>query len=247
MIHGTIALQGDDYTDRQRPACRRRHSVIDGSILFPPGGEPPREIIIFLHGVASNGDIVASLAPRLQASFPHALIVAPNAPNAYPERERAYQWWPLSDFGPRSLAAGVKQAGPPLQRFIDDMLAATGPTEDRLVLAGFSQGAMLALHAAITRPRRTAGVVAFSGALAHRALPWRPFGQRPPVLLVHGAEDTVIPLAALSDAARKLTAYGCRVEAHVRAGLGHSVNGAAYALAERAIGRMLGNDAVAGQ
>ncbi len=224
------------------PSKRHDRPIQTGPMLFPRNGMPPRELIVFLHGVASNGDIVLPLRHRLRVSFPHALIIAPHAPEPDPVGSHAYRWWDLADFKPRSLAAGVRQAAPALNRYIDQLLAASGLSDDRLVLAGFSQGAMLAMHAAIARPRRVAGVVAFSGMLAHRALPWRMFGQRPPVLLVHGTDDTVVPPDAYFDAIDRLSAYGCCVQARMRIGLGHKVNGVGYALGERFIRRVLDYD-----
>jgi phospholipase/carboxylesterase len=209
-------------------------------MLFPRDGARPRELILFLHGVSSNGDLILPVRHRLRTSFPQALIVAPHAPKSCGSGDEAYQWWRLKDLKPRSLAAGVRQAAPALNRFIDEMLAATGLSDDRLVLTGFSQGAMLALQTAISRPRPIAGVAAFSGMLAHRAMPWRLFGQKPPVLLVHGTDDTIIPPSAHFDAERRLSAYGCRVEAHMRTGLGHRINGAGYVLGERFIQTALG-------
>lgn len=226
------------YPDRKIPS--RGRPALAGPMLFPRDGLPPRELIIFLHGVSSNGDLILPLRRHLRTSFPRALIVAPHAPEPCPTGGAAYRWWGLESFTPGSLAAGVRKAAPALNRFIDEMLVATALSDDRLVLTGFSQGAMLALHAAITRPRAIAGVAAFSGTLAHRALPWRIFGQRPPILLVHGTDDTIIPPSAHVDAGRRLSAYGCAVQAHMRTGLGHRINGAGYALGERFIRHVLG-------
>lgn len=220
----------------------RSKPALAGPILSPRDGRPPRELIVFLHGVASNGDIVLPLRQRLRTSFPQALIVAPHAPEPYPVGPHAFRWWDLADFKPKSLAVGVRQAAPALNQYIDQLLAASGLTEERLVLAGFSQGAMLAMHVAMARRRRIAGVVAFSGMLAHRALPWRMFAQKPPMLLIHGTEDTVVPPDAYFDAIDRLSAYGCTVQARMRTGLGHKVNGVGYAHCERFIRRVLDYD-----
>lgn len=220
-------------------ARRSRRGTLSGPLLLPEDGRPPREIILFLHGLASNGDFLHALGPRLQACFPRALIAAPNAPMGFPGVDHAYQWWRFDGLGPRSLAAGVKDAAPALQRYIDALLAASGLSEERLVLAGFSQGAMLAVHAAITRPRTVAGVVAYSGMLAHRALPWRAFGRKPPILLVHGGADAIIQPAAHEDAAARLSGYGCAVQPHLRRELGHAVDRVGFATGVRFIRQVL--------
>jgi phospholipase/carboxylesterase len=118
---------------------------------------------------------------------------------------------------------GVVAARPGLDRFLDAELARYGLGDDRLVLVGFSQGTMLALHAGLRRRVTPAAIVGYSGLLAGP----EHLGEitvRPPVLLVHGAEDDLIPVDALHIAREQLAQAGVRVEWHVREGLGHGID-----------------------
>lgn len=221
-------------------AARARRLPLSGPIILPANGRPPREVIVYLHGLASNGEVIEGLRARLQSSFPRALIAAPNAPELLSADGDARQWWPHTNLRQRSIAAGVKRAVPALQRYLDALLAAASLGDDRLVLVGFSQGAMLALHAGLTRRRKVAAVLAYSGMLAARALPYRAFGRKPRIMLMYGLSDPIIPAAYQLPAGPRLAAYGCPVRSHVRSDLGHAINGIGYALGVRFIRQALG-------
>jgi phospholipase/carboxylesterase len=121
-----------------------------------------------------------------------------------------------------------------LDGYIDAQLDRYGLTDADLLLVGFSQGTMMALHVGALRAHPVAGIVGYSGTLADADLAGRALSH-PPVLLIHGDADSVVPFAALSRSARALEGLGFAVETHVSRGLDHSVDpdglrrGAAFA------------------
>jgi phospholipase/carboxylesterase len=199
-----------------------RVPTLEGPRLEPASGRAPRQIVILLHGYGSNGADMIQLAPLWRQALPDALFLAPNAP------ERCafggYQWWALTDFSRRGLAAGVGRAAPALDAYIDTQLAEHDLGDSELLLAGFSQGTMMALHVGPCRREKLAGIVGYSGMLADAAGLARNIRTRPPVLLVHGTRDTVVPFAALNEAETELHRLGFEVESHGAAGLGHGVD-----------------------
>jgi phospholipase/carboxylesterase len=207
--------------------------------LGPVGGGLPRQLVVLLHGYGSNGDDLISLAPHWQRDLPDALFVAPNAP------ERSYmsggfQWWALDTISEQALSAGAARAAPALDGWIDEQLAAHSLCERELVLVGFSQGTMMALHVGLRRPRPLAGIVGYSGmltgapALRHSAI------NKPPVLLVHGSADPVVPVAALHHAEAELRRLGVEVTSHVSPGIGHSVDPVGLRMGGEFVRRVLG-------
>ena len=126
--------------------------------------------------------------------------------------------------------SGAEAAAPELDDYIDAMLEHLSLTEDRLVLVGFSQGTMMALHVGPRRGRQLAGIIGYSGMLVDEASLADELRTKPPVLLVHGADDPVLPVAALHDAERGLAALGFDVSAHVSPRLGHSIDEAGLRL-----------------
>lgn len=144
------------------------------------------------------------------------------------------QWFSLADRTPSVLQAGAARAAPVLQAAVDTELARLGVAS--LVLAGFSQGAMMALYAGLRRTPPPAGVLAYSGAL----MDMPPAPATTPVMLVHGTEDDVVPFARMQDAQRKLAGAGVAVEAVARPGLGHGIDEPGIAAGARFLRGVLG-------
>jgi phospholipase/carboxylesterase len=195
-----------------------------------PRGRAPTSLVVLLHGYGANGDDLIALAEGWRGRLPETAFVAPNAPESIPGMYGALQWFALTLRDPSEYWRGVTAAQPVLDRFLDAELARYRLGPDRLVLVGFSQGTMLALHAGLRRAVAPAGIVGFSGLLAGpEHLPETRV--RPPVLLVHGESDDLIPLAALHVAREQLAHAGLRVEWHVRPGLGHGIDPGGQAMA----------------
>jgi phospholipase/carboxylesterase len=196
-------------------------------------------LVILLHGYGSNGQDLIGLAPYWRDALPTTAFVAPNAPEPCPGAPGGFQWWGITSFDPGARAAGAARAAPVLEAFIDGELARHGLSEDRMALVGFSQGTMMALHVGPGRKRALAGIVGYSGMLADETA-LAETGTKPPVLLVHGDADPMIPLAAFDQTREALTRRGFPVQSHVSRGLGHSIDAAGLQLGERFLTRVLG-------
>ena len=197
---------------------------LDGPRLAPVGGGKPKQIVVLLHGVGADGNDLIGLAPYFQRVLPEALFISPNAPERYDMAPFGHQWFSLRDFGMEARQTGVLAAAPQLDRFLDEILAAEGLAEGNMVLIGFSQGTMMALHVGLRRERQLAGIIGYSGMLIS---PDRLAGEirsRPPVLLTHGDADQVLPVHALAQAAKALEEAGVPVRAVRRPALGHGID-----------------------
>jgi phospholipase/carboxylesterase len=193
--------------------------AIDGPRVLPASGAAPTSMVILAHGYGSNGEDLIGLAPYWAKALPDTVFIAPNAPQICPGAPDGYQWWPVWDMDRR---LGAESAAPVLDAFIDAELARYGLSEGRLALVGFSQGTMLSLNVAPRRARQVAGVVGYSGMLIEPAP--ADIVTKPPILLVHGAEDPMIPVSAFRQAVASLTSLGFDVASHVSPGLCHSID-----------------------
>lgn len=190
----------------------------------PASGGPARQLVVFLHGVGADGRDLIELASHWARLLPDCHFSAPNAPEPYDMAPFGYQWFSLKDRSPEALLAGVKRAQPLVEAFLDAELARLGLDDSRLALVGFSQGTMISLYLAPRRARALAGVVGYSGALLGRETLEAELKSRPPLLLVHGDQDPVVPVQALHAAVGALGAAGFAVEWHVSRGIGHGID-----------------------
>ena len=120
-------------------------------------------------------------------------------------------------------------AAPGLESFLDAELARLSLPPSALALVGFSQGTMMALHVGLRRPVSPAAIVGYSGMLAvPEDLDPAGFAaqikSRPPMLLVHGEQDPLIPVQALFHAAQSLAALEVPAEWHISPGIGHGID-----------------------
>lgn len=183
-----------------------------------------RALVVFLHGLGADGNDLISLAPLLAPLLPDTAFVSPHAPFPCDMAPMGRQWFSLQDRDPDVLLAGVAGVAPSLNAFLDAELERHGLSDDRLALVGFSQGTMTALHTALRRPRACAVVVGFSGALLKPESLGEEIVSRPPVLLVHGDADPVVPFEAMPIAEEAMGLNGVPVAAYARPGLGHGID-----------------------
>ena len=209
---------------------------MNGSSLQPLSGGPPKQIVLLLHGYGSNGADLISLAPHWQQALPEALFLAPNAPH---RMYSGYQWWPLLAFTSAALVSGTAAAAPAVNAFIDRKLAQYGLRDADLAIVGFSQGTMMALHVGLRRKTKVAGILGYSGMLTGQAELAHQNITKPPVLLIHGSADPIVPVSALHAAEQVLRRVGVDVATHVSPGIGHTVDPVGLRLGAEFVRRVL--------
>ena len=194
-------------------------TALHGPRIDPENG-PATALVVFLHGYGSDGNDLIGIGESWAPFLPGVAFSSPNAPQIC---GMGYQWFPLTMRNDAERWTGVEAARPVLDAFLDAELERTGVSADRLVLVGFSQGTMMALHVGLLRPVAPALIVGYSGYLAgadHLA----EATVKPPVLLVHGTDDQVLPAQSSKLAADALTAAGVPVSLHMSPGLGHGID-----------------------
>lgn len=202
---------------------------LDGPRLEPRGGDAKR-LVVFLHGYGADGNDLIDLGRAWQEILPDTAFVSPHAPEPCGQAPVGRQWFELTFRDPDERWVGVNKAGPGLDAFLDKELERRKLPPSALALVGFSQGTMMALQVGLRRPTPLAAIVGYSGMLV---LPNRPapdeaaalVKSRPPVLLVHGSADELIPVQALFHATQTLAALEIPAEWHISHGVGHGIDG----------------------
>lgn len=204
---------------------------LDGPRWGPASGGTPRHLVVLCHGVGADGNDLISLAPDWGHALPDALFVSPHAPEPYDMAPTGRQWFSLADRSPPRMEQGVRRAAKMLGDFIDAELARLALPSGAYALMGFSQGAMTALFTGLRRNPPPVAILVFSGALLGPGSLAAEIAARPPVLLVHGEADEVVPVSRTRDAEAALRAEHVPVEALYRPGLGHGIDAAGIATA----------------
>ncbi|MGJ8617839.1 MAG: alpha/beta hydrolase [Sulfitobacter sp.] len=210
--------------------------VLNAERRAPVSGET-RSVVVFLHGYGANGADLLGLADPLGEHLPDTLFVAPDAPEACAGAPMGFQWFPIpwiDNSSEEESERGMMQAVDDLNAFLDALMVDEDVLPEQVVLFGFSQGSMMALHVAPRREDAVAGVVAFSGRMLTPELLADQMVNKLPILLVHGDQDDVVPPASLPEAAQALQDAGFQdVFAHIMKGTGHGIapDGLSVALA----------------
>ena len=197
--------------------------IIDGPRIHPVGG-PAKSLVVFLHGYGADGNDLIDLGRMWAPRLPETAFVSPHAHEPCADAPMGRQWFPLAGVDPVKLRGGAVAAAPILDAFLDAELARHKLTDDRLALVGFSQGTMMALQVGPRRAKGIAGIVGYSGLLPGPEYLKAEGKQKPPVLLVHGDADPLIPPVALFATQRVLADAGFQVEWHMRPGLAHGID-----------------------
>lgn len=201
---------------------------IDGPHLEPKSGVA-KQLIVFHHGYGADGNDLIEIGRAWQPLLPDAAFVSPHAHEACAQAPVGRQWFGLTMRDPGERWTGVMSAEPVLQKFLDEELARRNLLPSALALVGFSQGTMMALHVGLRRAVAPAAIVGYSGMLVlpNERDPMSAAAQitsRPPVLLVHGDRDEVIPMQAMLMAAQGLASLDVPTEWHVSPGVGHGID-----------------------
>jgi phospholipase/carboxylesterase len=192
---------------------------------------------VFLHGYGANGADLLGLADPLGEHLPDTLFVAPDAPEQIPGYPGGYQWFPIpwiDGSSEEEAMRGKAQAVDDLNAFLDALMVDEDVMPEQVVIFGFSQGTMMALEVVPRREDAVAGVVGFSGRLLNPETLADEVVSRPPILLVHGDQDDVVPPESLPQAAQALQDAGFKdVYAHIMKGTAHGIapDGLSVALA----------------
>ena len=202
---------------------------LNGPRLEPRAGGAARQLVVFLHGYGADGNDLIEIGRAWQPLMPHAAFVSPHALEPCGQAPMGRQWFPLTFRDPDERWRGVNKAAPILEAFLDAELKRRSLPPSSLALVGFSQGTMMALHVGLRRSIAPLAIVGYSGLLVvpsegdvTKVAP--EIRSRPPILLVLGDRDDLIPVEALFLASSGLAALEIPVEWHLSAGIGHGID-----------------------
>src|SRR5687767_7933990 len=201
---------------------------LNGPRLEPRSGQVKR-LVVFLHGYGADGNDLIEIGRAWQPMLPDTAFVSPHAPEPCGQAPVGRQWFALTFRDPDERWRGCAKAAPMLEQFLDAELARLKLPPSALALVGFSQGTMMALHAGLRRTTAPAAIVGYSGmfVLPNDGPPDAVAAEikvKPPVLLIHGDQDELIPVQALFMGAQAVADLEILVEWHISPGIGHGID-----------------------
>lgn len=194
----------------------------------PPKSGNVKQLVVFLHGYGADGNDLIGLAPYFAAVLPDAMFAAPNGPHPT-DMGYGRQWFSLRNWQPGmpwpdEAWEEILSHGKMLNHWLDEKLSEHGLSPSQLALVGFSQGTMMSLHCALRRDSAIAGVVGYSGAILQPQKLATDLTARPPVLLVHGDIDPIVPFHEMAAAEKVLKEYNVPVQTKSCPGLPHGIS-----------------------
>lgn len=193
-----------------------------------PKSGTPKQIVIMLHGVGSNGRDLISLSPYLERFVKDTVFISPDAPfpcdMVPPGYPNSYQWFSLQNRDPHVMLDGVANVFPLVEEFIEAQAERFDIPFSRIALLGFSQGTMTSLYVAPRLKDKIAGVLGYSGALLWDTKTDVEALHKMPVRLIHGEADDVVPVEAREHAVQILSQHGFDMSGHTTPYLMHSID-----------------------
>ncbi|NBV06913.1 MAG: phospholipase [Proteobacteria bacterium] len=189
----------------------------------------PKYLVIFLHGYGSNGENLIGLSGEFQRTLPDAHYISPNAiepwEGGFPD---AYQWFSLYHGNDRKalhqISDNIKNSNKALTSFIEAQLERFSLKPENLFIAGFSQGAMMAIYQGMVMREKPAGIISFSGRVVLPEAVGETIRTKPEICLIHGQKDSVLPFECFIEAKKILTEKDISHEAHSFQELDHTID-----------------------
>lgn len=186
----------------------------DQIVLEP--AEPAQAAVIWLHGLGADGNDFVPIVPELTLNQPVRFIF-PNAPERAVTINGGMQMRAWYDIDPQAPLAGtddIRASAARLNSLVEQQLA-TGISANRIIVAGFSQGGVIALHHGLRSTRGLAGIMALSTYVhdhEHLVDELTLDSLNTPIFMAHGIQDPMIPITRAITGREALLALNYQVE-----------------------------------
>ena len=184
----------------------------------------PQNIVFILHGYGADGENLIDLTNFFAPHIEKPVFIIPDAPFPYeyaPDMGR--QWFSLMNRDESVLMENATISYNILQKFIEDKIQEYGLSFKNIILIGFSQGTMMSLFTGLRMQEQCRGIIGFSGTMVSAEDTISTCKSRPPICLIHGSDDDVVPCTLGKFTTKILQNNGFNVEFHQISKLGHSI------------------------
>ena len=192
-----------------------------------PNSGSVKKVVIFLHGYGADGADLLSLSDPLSEQLPDCFFASPDAPRKCGASPFGYEWFPIPDID-GSTIPDMMQALASSEKLIIKLIEGYknrfGLDYSDIILLGFSQGCMISLNIGLRQLTDLGGIVGISGRLIMpESLEENKKESYPPVILIHGDADDVVPISLMHDAKKTLDKINVNYSTHVSKNIGHGI------------------------
>ena len=192
-----------------------------------PSSGSVKKVVIFLHGYGADGADLFSLSDSLSEYLPDCFFASPDAPRKCGASPFGYEWFPIPDIDGSTITDMMQALATSeklIIKLIDSYKKRFGLDYSDIVLLGFSQGCMISLNIGLRQLNDLAGIVGISGRLLMpESLKENKKEKYPPVILIHGDADEVVPISSMYEAEKVLNKINVKFSTHVSKNIGHGI------------------------
>ena len=186
-----------------------------------------KKVVIFLHGYGADGADLFSLNEPLSEQLPDCFFASPDAPRKCGASPFGFEWFPIPDIDGSTISdmmQALASSEKLIIKLIDGYKNRFGIDYSDIVLLGFSQGCMISLNIGLRQLNDLGGIVGISGRLLMpESLEERKEDSYPPVILIHGDADDVVPISSMHHAEKVLNKINVNFSTHISKNIGHGI------------------------
>lgn len=183
--------------------------------------QPPKKLVVLLHGLGSDGNDLINLVPYIQTAMPSCHFISPHGIEPYDMASFGRQWFSLQDRSASVILQLAQKNAPLINKLIHHKQKQLNITNKNTILLGFSQGAMIAMYLTLTQMEFYGATIAFSGMLLS---PTNLINRLTPICLIHGKEDDVVNYDKTNNAAKYFIQNKIKHEKLLIDNLTHSID-----------------------
>lgn len=187
-----------------------------------PTNSNAQRLVVFLHGLGSDGHDLITLAPLMQATLRDCYFISPHAVQPFEMAPFGRQWFSLNNRAPDKIQQLIIPSAELLSTIITHKQQQLNLHNSETIIIGFSQGTMIGLYLTLTQTQPFAAMIGFSGRLV---APPECLNSQTPICLVHGEQDEVIDIQEMTNIADYLTRYNIKHSTLAIPNLAHSIDG----------------------
>ena len=185
---------------------------LNSIIIKPENGIEIKNAVILLHGYGGDGKDISMLSLNWKRHMPNTVFICPNGHEVCLINPSGFQWFDLTKDDPDYILEQSIKAENKIQKFINEIKQEFNLTNDKICLAGFSQGCMLSLNVGLITEEKFSCIVGFSGKIIDQNNLKGRVKNFSDVLLIHGDADQVVPSTYLLEAKDFLIRNGINVQ-----------------------------------